>query len=342
MRTTVAIGAFLALALLAVSAGSALAAEELNLYSARHYKTDEALYRNFTEQTGIKINRIEGKGDALLARIQSEGANSPADVLLTVDVGRLYRADQAGLFQAVESEVLVTAIPASLRHPENHWFGFSTRARMIFYDKAKVKPGEITTYEDLADPKWKGRICIRESSNIYNQSLLGSMIAVHGEAGAEAWAQNVVGNFARPPVKGDTNQLRGILSGECEVAVANSYYFVRLLTAEKEAEAGWREKVGWVFPNQGGRGAHVNISGAGVLKTAPHPEAAVKFLEYLASPEAQTYLAEGNNEYPVVNGAVVAPALAELGDFKADQQNVVAFGANQAAAQRIFDRVGWR
>ncbi|WP_282609770.1 Fe(3+) ABC transporter substrate-binding protein [Pelagibius sp. Alg239-R121] len=328
----------LALAVTAAAAG----AEEVNLYSSRHYSTDEALYENFTKATGIKVNRIEGKGDALIERIKSEGANSPADILLTVDVARLWRADQAELFQAVSSASLEKRVPENLRHPDGHWFGFSTRARLIYYDKAKISAGEITSYEDLADPKWQGKVCIRKSSNVYNQSLLGSMIAAHGEAAAEDWAKGVVANFARDPVKGDTNQLRGIGSGECEIAVANSYYFVRLLTKPKDKDKGLADKIGVVFPNQGDRGTHVNVSGAGVLKNAPNREAAIKFLEYLASDEAQKYFSDGNNEYPVVAEVAPTSALAGLGDFKSDPVNVAVFGDNQPLAQKIFDRAGWK
>ena len=211
-------------------------AEELNIYSSRHYQTDEALYANFTKKTGIEINRIEGKGDALIERIKSEGANSPADVLITVDAGRLWRADQAGLFQPVGSQVLSERVPSNLRHPEGHWFGFSSRARLILYNKAAVKEGAIARYEDLAESEWRGRVCIRSSSNIYNQSLLGSLIAAHGETGAEDWAKGVVANFARDPKGGDTDQIRSVAAGECDVAVANSYYVVRLKTAKKESD----------------------------------------------------------------------------------------------------------
>ncbi len=328
----------LALAFTAAAAG----AQEVNLYSSRHYSTDEALYENFTKATGIKVNRIEGKGDALIERIKSEGANSPADILLTVDVARLWRADQAGLFQPLSSASLEKRVPENLRHPDGHWFGFSTRARLIYYDKAKINAGDINSYEDLADPKFKGKVCIRKSSNVYNQSLLGSIIAAHGEAAAEEWAKGVVANFARDPVKGDTNQLRGIGSGECEIAVANSYYFVRLLTKPKDSDKGLADKIGVVFPNQGDRGTHVNVSGAGVLKNAPNREAAVKFMEYLASDEAQKYLADGNNEYPVVAGVAPASAVVGLGDFKTDPVNVAVFGDNQPKAQKIFDRAGWK
>ncbi|WP_340118578.1 Fe(3+) ABC transporter substrate-binding protein [Pelagibius sp. 7325] len=318
----------------------AQAQEVLNLYSARHYQTDDALYAGFTEQTGIEINRIEGESDALIERIKSEGANSPADVFITVDAGRLWRAEEAGLFQPVESEVLDKAIPENLRHPDGLWYGFSTRARLIYYDKSKIQPGEIKDYEDLADPKWKGKVCIRSSSNVYNQSLLSALIEAHGEAGAKEWAEGVVGNMARNPVGGDTDQIKGIGAGECEIAVANSYYFARLMTdPEQKALV---EKVGWVFPDQDGRGTHVNVSGAGVLKNAPHKEAAVKFLEYLASPEAQRYFAEGNNEYPVIPGVETTAAVKELGtDFKVDPVNVSVYGSNQPVAQRVFDSVGW-
>ncbi len=317
------------------------AAAELNLYSSRHYQTDEALYENFTKATGIEINRIEGKGDALIERIKAEGANSPADVLLTVDAGRLWRAEQAGLFQPVESEVLDARVPANLRHPDGLWFGFSTRARLIYYRKGGLEAGEIASYEDLADDKYKGRICIRSSSNIYNQSLLGSIIAAHGAADAEAWAKGVRTNLARDPKGGDTDQIRALAAGVCDVAVANSYYFVRLMTKPKAKDEGVADKVGWIFPNQGDRGTHVNVSGGGVLKNAPNREAAVKFLEYLVSDEAQRYLADGNNEYPVVNGVVANTAVQKLGDFKTDKVNVAVFGENQPEAQMIFDRVGW-
>ncbi len=331
----------LAMALCTLSVFQA-AASELNLYSSRHYYTDEALYENFTAKTGITINRIEGKGDALIERIKSEGANSPADVLITVDAGRLWRAEQADIFQPIESELLAERIPAHLRHPKGLWYGLSSRARLIFYDKSKIRKGEISRYEDLAEPRWKGKVCIRKSANIYNQSLLASMIAAMDEAGAEEWARGVVANFARDPVKGDTNQLRGIGSGECQIAVANSYYFVRLMTRPKDQDKGLAEKIGVIFPNQDDRGTHVNVSGAGVLKHAPNREAAIAFLEYLASDEAQRYFAEGNNEYPVVTGIAPDSALASLGEFRSDTLNVAFFGENQPLAQKIFDRVGWK
>ena len=315
----------------------------LNLYSSRHYQTDEALYAGFTQQTGIKINRIEAGEDALIARIKAEGTRSPADVLITVDAGRLWRADEAGMFQPVKSAVLERRIPASFREPNGHWFGFSMRARVIAYAKDRVKPAEVPTYESLADAKWKGRLCVRSSSNIYNLSLMGSLIEQLGEPKAEAWARAVRQNMARAPKGGDTDQLRAVAAGECDVAISNHYYYARLMRSSKPADSAVAEKVGIVFPNQDGRGAHVNVSGAGVLKHAPNREAAVKFLEYLASDTAQRHFADGNNEWPVVASVQVNnPALAALGAFKYDPLNVAVLGRNQPAAQKLYDRAAWK
>jgi iron(III) transport system substrate-binding protein len=315
----------------------------LNLYSSRHYNTDEALYANFTKQTGIKINRIEAPEDALLERLRNEGSASPADVLVTVDAGRLWRAETMGLFQPVKSAALDSRVPASLRQPEGLWFGFSTRARVIIYAKDVVKPGEVKNYEDLADPKWKGRVCMRSSSNMYNLSLMSSLIDHVGEAKAEAWAKGVVANFAREPKGGDTDQIKAVAAGECALSIVNTYYYVRMMKAAKAEERAAIEKVGLVWPNQDGYGTHVNISGAGVMKSAPHRDAAVKFLEYLASDEAQRYFANGNNEFTVVSSVNVDNReLASLGKFKPDPINVSVFGKNQATAQKVFDRAGWR
>jgi iron(III) transport system substrate-binding protein len=325
-------------------AGTSFAQDNvLNIYSSRHYQTDEALYSGFTKQTGIKINRIEAGEDALLERIKSEGARSPADVLITVDAGRLWRAEQMGFFQPVKSAVLESRIPASFREPGGHWFGFSMRARVIAYSRARVKPEEVPTYESLAEPKWKDRICVRSSTNVYNLSLMGSLIEQLGEPQAEAWAKAVRANMARPPKGGDTDQLKAVAAGECDVAISNHYYYARLARSSKAEDRAVAEKVGVVFPNQSGRGAHVNVSGAGVLKHAPHREAAVKFLEYLASDDAQRYFADGNNEWPVVPGVRVDnPVLAGLGAFKYDPLNVAALGRNQPASQRLYDRVAWK
>jgi iron(III) transport system substrate-binding protein len=328
---------------LGVALSAPAAAEELNLYSSRHYQTDEALYANFTRQTGIKINRIEGGEDPLIERIKNEGARSPADVLITVDAGRLWRAEQAGLFQPVKSAVLESRIPANLREPSGLWYGFSTRARVIAYNKAKVKPGEIRNYEDLADAKWKGRVCMRSSTNIYNLSLLGAMIDHLGEAKAEAWAKGVRANLAVEPKGGDTDQLKNVAAGQCDVTISNQYYYARLLRSSKPDEREVGEKIGIVFPNQSTWGTHVNISGAGVLKNAPNRAAAIKFLEYLASDDAQRYFADGNNEWPVVKSVRVDnPVLKMLGEFKQDRLNVAVLGKNQPNSQKVYDRVAWK
>ena len=315
----------------------------LNLYSSRHYQSDEALYEGFTKRTGIRVNRIEAGEDALIERIRNEAARSPADVLVTVDAGRLWRAEQLGLFQPVRSALLESRIPASFREPAGHWFGFSMRARIIAYNKARVQPAEVATYAALAAPKWKKRICMHSSSNIYNLSLMGALIEHMGAAQAEAWARAVRANLARDPRGGDTDQLKGVAAGECDVAIANHYYYARLAGSAKADERAVADKVGIVFPDQAGHGAHVNISGAGVLKHAPHRDAAIKFLEYLAGDDAQRYFADGNNEWPVVASVRVNnPVLAGLGTFKYDPLNVAVLGRNQPESQKLYDRVAWK
>ena len=333
-----------AMALVAGTAELAYAQENvLNLYSARHYQTDEALYTNFTKATGIKVNRIEGGEDALMERVRNEGPNSPADVLITVDVGRLWRAEEMGLFAPVKSKLLDTRIPANYRDPNGNWFGFSVRARVIVYNKVKIKPSELASYENLADPRFKGRICTRSASHVYNLSLMGSIIGALGEEKAEAWAKGVAANLARSPKGGDSDQLRAAAAGECDIALSNTYYYARLARSDKPEDRQVAEKLGVLWPNQNDRGTHVNISGGGMLKYAPHKEAAVKFLEYLASNEAQVYFADGNNEWPVVpNVATSNPALKALGTFKADPINIAMIGKNQPLAQKIFDRVGYK
>lgn len=293
---------------------------ELNLYSGRHYDTDEKLYSDFTAQTGIRINLIEGTEDQIIERIRSEGQNSPADVLITVDAGRLWRAEQAKILAPTRSELLESRIPASVRHPEGYWFGFSKRARVIFYSKDRVNPSELSTYEALAEPQWKGRVAIRSSTNVYNQSLVGSMIEANGLDASEAWARGIVANLARQPAGGDTDQIKAIASGVADVAIANHYYYVRMLRSSNPAEVAEAEQVGIFFPNQGTgeRGTHVNVSGAGAVATAPNPDSALAFLEYLASDSAQNYFALGNTEFPVVEGIEVHPIPASWGPFKSD------------------------
>ncbi len=329
---------------LALLAGTASAAE-VNVYSARHYDTDEQLYSDFTKETGIEINLIEGNAEELVERIKLEGANSPADVLITVDAGRLWRADQEGVFQPLQSAVLEERIPAEFRHPDGDWFGYTTRARLIYYNKETADPALVETYEDLAKPELEGELCIRSSSNIYNLSLMGSMIEHLGEDAAGEWARGVAGNFARDPEGGDTDQIVAVANGLCDFAVANHYYYVRLMTSDDPADKAVAEKVGVIFPNQGDRGTHVNISGAGMVATAPNPENAQAFLEYLASDSAQTYFIAGNNEFPTVPSvAFENPALQEIGamDFKRDSVPVAVFGENQPLAQVLMDEAGWK
>jgi len=324
---------------------AALAEEPvLNLYSSRHYDTDERLYSDFTKKTGIRINRIEDSADVLIERIKAEDRNSPADILLTTDAGRLWKAEKEGLFQPTQSRLLESRIPAHFRHPKGLWFGFSKRARVIFYDKARVKPEQVQTYADLADPALKGMVCTRSASNIYMLSLLAAEIHHMGPQKAKAWARGMWENRARDPQGGDTDQLRSIVSGECGVALANTYYFARALRTDvrglKQPEQ--TSKIGIVFPNQKTTGTHVNISGGGVLKYAPHRENAIKFLEYLASDSAQKYFSGGNDEYPVVESVPVSPNVKNLGSFKEDTLDLTELGRNQAKAQSLYDAVGYK
>lgn len=332
-----------ALTVLSVSvAGSAFAQEKvLNLYSARHYQTDEALYNNFTKQTGIKINRIEAGEDPLLERIKNEGANSPADVFLTVDAARLAKADELGLFAPLNSKVLEKRIPANLRTED--WAAFSTRARVIVYNPEMVKAADVQNYQDLADPKLKGKVCMRPGGHPYNLSLGAAMLEHQGEQKTEAWAKGIVNNFARAPKGGDTDQIKAVAAGECGVTISNSYYVARLMRSTKPEDQKVMEGVKVVWPNQKTTGTHINVSGGGILKNAPNKDSAIKFLEYLASDEAQVYFANGNNEWPVVQGVKTQnPALEKLGSFKADPINVGKLAKNQAAVQKIYDRAGWQ
>lgn len=319
-----------------------LAQGEVNVYTARHYDSDAALYAQFTAETGIEVNVIEAKASELIERIKAEGDSSPADLLITVDAGRLWRADQAGLFQPVASHYLLENVPANLRHHNNHWYGLTRRARAIFYNRATVNPDQLSTYADLASDKWEGSICIRSSSNIYNQSLLASIIAHEGRESATAWAQGMVDNMARRPQGGDTDQLRAVAAGECDIAVANSYYYGRLSTSDDAADREVVEKVGIFFPNQETTGTHVNISGAGVLSTAPNAVNALRLLEFLLQPSSQEVFAAANHEYPVLVDVAVSDTLAEWGNFQADDLETSLFGENNPAAVRIFDEVGWR
>lgn len=332
------------LALVASTAIStaAYAQGEVNLYSSRHYDTDERLYSDFTEATGITINRIEGNADELIARMEAEGANSPADVLLTVDTSRLERAKDMGVLQAIESDVLEARIPDSLQDDENQWFGFSQRARIIFYDKNDVTNPPLD-YVSLADPQYKGQVCHRSSTNVYSQTLLASVIENHGEEAAKAWAQGVVDNFAREPQGGDTDQLRALVSGECDISISNTYYFARAVRTEVDGlSAEDRADIGWVFPAQNAEGAHMNLSGGGVAANAPNRENAIAFLEYLSSDQAQQYFSAGNDEYPAVPGVGLSESVATLGMFRSDDVDLSEVAQNLGTAQEIFNQVGWK
>ncbi|MGA7935287.1 MAG: Fe(3+) ABC transporter substrate-binding protein [Kovacikia sp.] len=314
----------------------------LNLYSARHYDTDTALYESFTQKTGIKVNLVEAEADKLIERIKSEGANSPADVLMTVDAGRLWRAQEVGLLQPISSKILQSGIPASYRESGGHWFGFSKRARVIVYNKDRVKPSDLSTYEDLATPTWKGRLICRSSNSIYNQSLTGAILAVHGDKKTEEWAKGLVANFARKPEGNDTAQIKAVAAGVADVTLVNTYYVVRLAKSKKREDQEVAARVGVFFPNQNGRGTHLNISGGGVVKTSKNPEAATQFLEHLLSREAQEVFAQGNYEYPMLKGATIDPVLASYGKgFKEDTLNAAVFGKNNLVALQIMDRAGW-
>lgn len=328
-------------ALLALMSTTVAAEGELNLYSSRHYDTDERLYSDFEEATGITINRIEGKADELIARMEAEGANSPADVLLTVDTSRLERAKNAGILQPVESAVLEERIPANLQDGDNQWFGFSQRGRIIFYDKENLT-NPPATYADLAKPDYEGLVCIRSSTNTYNQTLLASIITHDGPEAAKAWAEGIVANMAREPQGGDTDQLRGLVSGECDIAVSNTYYFARAIRKDVKGVSSDIDSIGWVFPNQNSTGAHMNLSGAGVAANAPNKENAILFLEYLASDSAQQYFSAGNDEFPAVDGVELAESVKALGDFNADEVSLSDVAKNLPEAQKIFNEAGWK
>jgi len=341
--------AFAALtSLAAFTALPALAQDQvLNLYSARHYQTDEALYANFTKATGIKINRVDADDAGILTRLKSEGSSSPADVILLVDAARLWRAEADGLFQPVKSQVLESRVPATLRSNDagqgSSWFGLSTRARVIVYNKMAVKKDDVDTYEELADPKNNGKVCTRSGSHPYNLSLFGSVMEHLGPQATETWLQGMVANMARAPKGGDTDQIKAVATGECQIALTNTYYLARMMRSSKPEDQQAIDKVGVVFPNQQTWGTHVNIAGAAVAKYAPNRKAAVQFLEYLASDSAQAYFADGNNEWPVVKSVSLSnPALAALGAFKSETIPISVVGMNQGKVQQILDRVGYK
>lgn len=319
-----------------------VAGEEVNLYSARKENLIKPLLERFTEETGIEVNLVTGKADALLQRLKSEGRNTPADLLLTTDAGRLYRAKQAGVLDAVDSQTLRAQIPEQYRDPEGYWFGLSVRARPIVYVKERVNPEELSTYEALAEPKWKGRICIRSSSNIYNQSLVASMIAHKGLEATEAWAEDFVANFARPPIGGDRDQVLAAAAGQCDVAVINTYYLGVMLNDDDPAQRQAAARVAIFWPNQEGRGTHVNVSGIGLTAAADNRANAVRLMEFLTSDQAQAWYGQVNHEYPVRDDVPVSDTLEAWGDFKADDLDLYLLGKYNAEAVRLMDRVGWK
>jgi len=335
-----------------VLASTAVCAQEqvLNVYSARHYPTDEALYSNFTKNTGIRISRVDSDDAGIVSRLKAEGAASPADVILLVDAARLWRGEAEGLFQPVKSKVLDEAIPQQLRGKPaadgaSAWYGFSTRARIVVYDKIKVKKEDVDTYEELGDPKNKGKLCIRSGSHPYNLSLFGAVLEHLGEQKTEAWLKGMVDNMARTPKGGDTDQIKAVAAGECGIAVTNSYYLARLMRSPRAEDQAVVERVGVVFPNQGSWGTHVNIAGGAVAKNAKNPANAVKFLEYLASAQAQEHFANGNNEWPAAKGIKLNnPALQAMGggSFKSETIPISVVGMNQVKVQQMLDRVGFR
>ncbi len=340
----------LAMAALAVAGTAAAQAQAqdrvLNLYSARHYQTDEALYDNFTKATGIKINRVDADDAGILARLQAEGSASPADVILLVDAARLWRGEQDGLFQPVKSALLDQRVPAQFRGGDKgqgaQWFGLSTRARFVVYDKSRLKAADVDSYEKLAAPALKGQFCVRSGSHPYNLSLFGSVLEHLGSQKTEAWLKGLVANMARAPKGGDTDQIKAVASGECGVALTNSYYYARLLRSTKADDKAVMDKVGVVFPNQSSWGTHVNVAGAAVARHAKNRQAAVQFLEYLASDQAQRYFADGNNEYPIVAGLAPNAALTSLGSFKSETVPIAKVGANTVLVQQMLDRVGFK
>lgn len=318
-------------------------AQEVNVYNSRHYNTDRVIYETFTKSTGIKVNIIEGNHDELIQRMKSEGASSPADLFITVDAGRLAAAAKEGLLAPVTSPALdAIKVPANLRDPNGAWWGLSSRARIVVYARDRVKPEQVKNYEDLAKPEWKGRVLTRSGTHPYSLALTASIIEAQGEEKTEEWVKGLVANLARPPQGGDTDQIRAVAVGEGDVAIANTYYVGKLITSAKQEDREVASKIGVIFPNQDNRGTHVNLSGAGVVKTSKNQENARKLLEYLLSPEAQRLFADGNMEYPVNPAVQPHPELVKLGTFKAADVNAAAFAAYTPQALRIMDRAGWK
>ncbi|MCG9915129.1 MAG: extracellular solute-binding protein [Phenylobacterium sp.] len=324
------------------AAPEAAASGEVNVYSARHYDVDQRIYEMFTATTGIKVNKIEGSAPQLIARMQSEGAASPADVFVAADAGALWRAQEAGLLAPVSSEVLNAAIPENLREPEGRWFGFQRRVRVVAYDPAKVRPEEVATYEAIASPRFRGKLCVRSSDNIYNLSLVGGLLEAWGPEKTADWAKGIVANLARQPEGGDRDQIRAVGAGVCEIALTNSYYYIRMAEGGEESDRAITEKVKLAYPSLDGQGVHVNVSGGGVTANAPNREAAIKFLEFLASPQAQTLVSQENGEFPATPGLAVPAPTNAYTEFTAHPMSVATYGPRQNEAQTLMTAAGWR
>lgn len=319
-----------------------LFAEEVNIYSARKEELIKPLLDQFTKDTGIEVNLVTGNADTLLKRLEVEGKNTPADILLTVDVARLVRAKELGLFQATNSEILESTVPVHYRDKDNQWFGMSLRSRVIVYAPDRVNDSELNTYENLADSKWENRVCVRSSSNAYNQSLVAAMIANDGVEKTEAWARALVKNFARRPKGGDRDQIKAVAAGVCDVALVNTYYLAGMLVSSQEKEVATAQKVKLFWPDQKGRGAHMNVSGAGLLKPSKHKQQAIQLLEYLASDKAQQWYADTNHEYSINPEIESSSLLNSWGKFKADTLNLNLLGDNNTEAVLLMDRAGWK
>ena len=332
----------MAAATLALLSPDADGAEVVNVYNSRHYQTDQALWDGFTKATGIEVNIVDGTHEQLIERMRTEGANSPADVFITVDAGRLSQAMQLGLLQPIESDLLDSRIPENLRDPDGLWYGLAVRARVLVYAKDRLDPAQIPTYESLADPALKDKVLTRSGTNVYNLSLVGSILEADGPEATETWCEGVVANMARPPEGGDTDQIKAVAAGVGDVAISNTYYLARLVASAKPEDQAVAEKVAVVFPNQGDRGTHVNVSGAGAVKTAPNLDNAVKLIEYLASPEAQRYFADISMEYPANPEVAPHPVLGEFGKFKQDPLNPSVYAKNAPEVAMIMDRCGWK
>ena len=333
---------FIPLLVLLILAAPAVPAQEVNVYSGRKEALIKPLFDEYTNETGIRVNLVTGEADALIKRLELEGEKSPADLLLTVDAGRLYRAKEQGLLQAITSAQLNEAVPENYRDPEGYWYGLSVRARVIVYSRANIEPAQLSTYEALADPVWKKQLCVRSSSNIYNQSLVASMLAHHGEEDTEKWIRGLVGNFARDPKGGDRDQVKAVAAGQCNLALVNTYYLAGMLSSGIDNETATANKVSLFWPNQDGRGAHVNVSGAGVTRSARNKTAAVQLLEYLVNVPAQEWYGKTNREFPVRDGVAGDSILQSWGEFKADNLNLAILGEKNQAAVRAMDRAGWK